>query len=87
MFLFLNYGSDTFRPQFLAIFRGLVGSLICAAYMSLYLITVVIVVLFGYSGGVLYLVDNHCFMLSTQPITNLLKNTNLKITFCTTNTI
>ena len=62
-------------------------SLMCVAYMSNYLITVVIVVLFGYSGGVLYLVEIHCFLLSTQPITNLLINTNLKITFCTTNRI
>lgn len=59
----------------------------CAAYMSTYLITIVIVVLFGYSDGVLQLVETHCFLLSTQPITNLLKNTNLKITFFTTNTI
>jgi hypothetical protein len=64
-----------------------VVSLMCAAHISLYLIRVVIVVLFGYSGGVLYLVEIHYFLLSTQTLTNLFKNTNLKITFCTTNTI
>ena len=71
-----------FRPQFLAILRVLVVSMMCAAYMSTYLITVVIVVLFSYSVGVLYLVEIHFFLLYTQLITNLLKNTNLKITFC-----
>jgi len=82
MFLFLNYCCDMFRPQFLAILRVLVVSMMCAAYMSTYLITVVIVVLFSYSVGVLYLVEIHFFLLYTQLITNLLKNTNLKITFC-----
>jgi len=87
MFLFFNYCSDMFRPQFLAIFKGLTVSLMCAAYISTYLIAVVTVVLFGDSGSVLYLVEIHCFFLSTQPITKLFKNTNLKFTFCTTNTI
>ena len=37
MFLFVNYCSDMFRPQILAMFGELVSFLMCATYVSSYL--------------------------------------------------